>query len=92
MWLIPVSYTHLLKSFFAQDKAPNVYTFHENGTVYGAVQKDNKTHIVNIRCPHMGCILNYNEVEETWDCPCHGSRFNYDGSILKGPADHKRCV
>ena len=38
------------------------------------------------RCTHMGCALNYNKVDEIWECPCHGSVFNKDGKILKGPA------
>ncbi|WP_338497993.1 FAD-dependent oxidoreductase [Streptomyces sp. SJL17-4] len=38
------------------------------------------------RCTHMGCELGFNEAEETWECPCHGSRFAADGSVLQGPA------
>jgi glycine/D-amino acid oxidase-like deaminating enzyme/nitrite reductase/ring-hydroxylating ferredoxin subunit len=51
----------------------------ENGDVY----------IVNTTCTHMGCELNWNAAERTWDCPCHGSRFNYDGTIVEGPAVHE---
>lgn len=43
-------------------------------------------HIVDITCTHMGCELSWNTAERSWDCPCHGSRFNYDGKILEGPA------
>lgn len=39
------------------------------------------------RCPHMGCALKYNEQEHSWDCPCHGSRFTRDGTVLDGPAN-----
>ncbi|MBD5153907.1 MAG: FAD-dependent oxidoreductase [Oscillibacter sp.] len=39
------------------------------------------------RCPHMGCALKYNAQEHTWDCPCHGSRFTEDGTVLDGPAN-----
>ena len=43
------------------------------------------------RCPHMGCALKYNAVEHSWDCPCHGSRFGEDGSLIDNPAtDDKR--
>jgi len=38
------------------------------------------------RCTHMGCKLKWNKHEKSWDCPCHGSRFNKDGKILDGPA------
>ncbi|MFI6417421.1 FAD-dependent oxidoreductase [Streptomyces sp. NPDC050842] len=38
------------------------------------------------RCTHMGCELGFNEAEETWECPCHGSRFARDGAVLQGPA------
>ena len=34
----------------------------------------------------MGCELRFNSAEKSWDCPCHGSRFNYKGEILNGPA------
>lgn len=44
------------------------------------------------RCPHMGCALKYNPQERSWDCPCHGSRFEEDGRLITGPAtdDKKR--
>ncbi len=38
------------------------------------------------RCPHMGCALKYNAAEHSWDCPCHGSRFAEDGSLIDNPA------
>lgn len=38
------------------------------------------------RCPHMGCALKYNAQEHSWDCPCHGSRFGEDGTLLDNPA------
>ena len=40
------------------------------------------------RCPHMGCALKYNAAEHSWDCPCHGSRFGEDGTIIYTPATY----
>ena len=38
------------------------------------------------RCPHLGCALKWNKAEHTWDCPCHGSRFEKDGKLIDNPA------
>lgn len=38
------------------------------------------------RCPHLGCALKWNSCEHTWDCPCHGSRFEEDGKLIDNPA------
>ncbi len=43
-------------------------------------------HTVSAVCPHLGCILAWNSAEKSWDCPCHGSRFECDGAVLHGPA------
>ena len=48
---------------------------------------DDKKHIVYRKCPHAGCKLLFNEVEKTWDCPCHGSRFNIDGKCICSPSN-----
>lgn len=48
--------------------------------------EQDEVYVVDIRCPHMGCICDFNAVDRTWDCPCHGSRFSYRGEIIKGPA------
>jgi glycine/D-amino acid oxidase-like deaminating enzyme/nitrite reductase/ring-hydroxylating ferredoxin subunit len=41
---------------------------------------------VSLRCTHMGCLVRFNAAERSWDCPCHGSRFAVDGTVLEGPA------
>lgn len=48
--------------------------------------EEGKLHIVNTTCTHMGCELKWNKAERSWDCPCHGSRFTYQGNIIQGPA------
>lgn len=58
-----------------------------NGIIYG-VYKDieGKEHKVKLICPHMKCSLVFNNKEKTWDCPCHGSRFDIDGNIIETPS------
>jgi glycine/D-amino acid oxidase-like deaminating enzyme/nitrite reductase/ring-hydroxylating ferredoxin subunit len=43
-------------------------------------------HAVSARCTHLGCIVQFNNAERSWDCPCHSSRFDLDGRVLNGPA------
>jgi len=48
--------------------------------------EQNLLHVVSTKCQHMGCQLACNPEERSWDCPCHGSRFDIDGEVISGPA------
>lgn len=49
-------------------------------------RRDGKLFLVKPICTHMGCVLSWNSEESSWDCPCHGSRFDYAGRLLNTPA------
>lgn len=55
-----------------------------------AIHKDNLGNLTALSaiCPHMGCTVHWNTAEKTWDCPCHGSRFDTSGCVIEGPAFH----
>jgi glycine/D-amino acid oxidase-like deaminating enzyme/nitrite reductase/ring-hydroxylating ferredoxin subunit len=59
-----------------------------DGVKLVAVYRDNDGvfHEHSAACTHLGCVVQWNEVESSWDCPCHGSRFAPDGVVLNGPA------
>jgi glycine/D-amino acid oxidase-like deaminating enzyme/nitrite reductase/ring-hydroxylating ferredoxin subunit len=58
-----------------------------NGSTVGAYRDARGgLHAVSATCTHLGCRLKWNPAETSWDCPCHGSRFDYDGKVLEGPA------
>lgn len=57
-----------------------------NGKSVGIYYDGKKEHIVFNKCPHLGCSLIFNEVEKTWECPCHASIFDIDGNCIKGPS------
>lgn len=58
----------------------------KNVAIY--TDENNQEHIVYNLCPHLKCSLLFNEIEKTWDCPCHGSRFDIDGNCLEGPSNY----
>ena len=53
-----------------------------------AAYKDEKGNlfILSPKCMHRGCTVKWNSAEKTWDCPCHGSRYKFDGTVIHGPA------
>ncbi len=50
------------------------------------IDEENNRHFLKILCPHLKCHLIFNNQEKTWDCPCHGSRFDLDGNLITGPS------
>lgn len=54
-----------------------------------AVYRDDEgvVHTLSARCPHLDCMVHWNTLEHSWDCPCHGSRFDAYGHVLNGPAN-----
>jgi Rieske Fe-S protein len=63
------------------DNAPGELAF--GGYV---VKVDQQIHVFAQNCPHLGCSINFNASAKTFDCPCHGSRFHLNGTVLHGPA------
>jgi glycine/D-amino acid oxidase-like deaminating enzyme/nitrite reductase/ring-hydroxylating ferredoxin subunit len=57
--------------------------------VAGYRDEDGTLVAVSPTCTHLGCQVNWNRAERSWDCPCHGSRFAPDGAVLQGPAVHR---
>lgn len=57
-----------------------------NGNKVAAYRNEQgELHAVSATCTHLGCIVNWNSAEKSWDCPCHGGRYSYDGKVLHGP-------
>jgi nitrite reductase/ring-hydroxylating ferredoxin subunit len=55
-----------------------------------AVYRDSEgdLHRYTATCSHMGCVVGWNDIEKSWDCPCHGSRYDAHGRVINGPASH----
>jgi glycine/D-amino acid oxidase-like deaminating enzyme/nitrite reductase/ring-hydroxylating ferredoxin subunit len=66
---------------------PGEAAYLRGGGVWAAYRDpDGDAHVVSAACTHHGCLVCFNDVETTWECPCHGSRFSVDGAVLQGPA------
>jgi len=75
------------KLFIENNPDNRVKVVEVEGIKYGIyTDEKNIEHKVLNTCPHLKCSLIFNDTDKTWDCPCHGSRFNINGSIVKGPS------
>jgi Rieske Fe-S protein len=55
------------------------------GEKAAAYRDESGIHAVSPACTHLGCHVNWNNAERTWDCPCHGSRYTVDGEVIHSP-------
>jgi Rieske Fe-S protein len=67
-----------------QDEAKVLNIDHKKIAAYE--DQNGQIHAISAVCTHMGCTIEWNKKEKTWDCPCHGSRYNFDGQVIQGPA------
>lgn len=80
-----LEYTNDLVSELATDEATVTRIKGKRTGVYK--DQDDKLHMVDTTCTHLGCEVEWNSGDRTWDCPCHGSRFSYTGHVVEGPAE-----
>jgi Rieske Fe-S protein len=68
--------------------APGEGAIIRRGVSKVAVSRDDTGALVerSAFCTHLGCVVRWNSAEKSWDCPCHGSRFHWDGHVVNGPA------
>ena len=66
-------------------KKTNGSTIQFQNKTFGYYENKDYKYIIDIHCPHLGCILQYNSNTQTWDCPCHASSFSQEGTRIAGP-------
>ena len=73
---------------YAADLKPGEGGMISSGLKKIAIYRDinNRLHTFNAACPHLGCVVQWNAEEKTFDCPCHGSRFTNEGIVINGPS------
>jgi Rieske Fe-S protein len=74
------------KSFEALGRGEAAILKIDGESVAALRDEQGTVHALSAVCSHMGCIVGWNEIDRTWDCPCHGSRFELSGQVLAGPA------
>ncbi|WP_152981608.1 FAD-dependent oxidoreductase, partial [Hymenobacter sp. AT01-02] len=89
---VAAEYTELLTGGdvkTAEEVAPGTGAVLRRGPTKVAVYRDEQgqAHECSAICPHLGCVVHWNSLEKSWDCPCHGSRFTALGELLSGPAN-----
>ncbi|WP_294200947.1 FAD-dependent oxidoreductase [uncultured Chryseobacterium sp.] len=86
---------HFIKDKLFKEKITSLHEINEGeakvvkyeGDSYALYKEaTGKVHLVKSTCPHAKCEVRWNSAELSWDCPCHGSRFNINGKILTGPS------
>lgn len=79
--------THISEKIFADLKNDTGHVLEYKGQKIG-IYKDANSNFFAVKpiCTHLGCLLSWNNLDKTWDCPCHGSRFDYMGHQLYNPA------
>ncbi|OIJ11586.1 (2Fe-2S)-binding protein [Anaerobacillus arseniciselenatis] len=89
-----VAYQFVKGKFSMDDKHPEDIANGEGAYVKMNSQKcgayrdeDGELHVVDATCRHLGCEVEWNDGEKSWDCPCHGSRYSIDGDIIEGPTE-----
>ena len=72
---------------FSEIKNGEGKTLEKDGEKIAAYRDEQgELHLISAVCTHLKCIVNWNNAEKSWDCPCHGSRFTYEGKVIEGPA------
>ncbi|MCY7309148.1 MAG: FAD-dependent oxidoreductase [Chitinophagaceae bacterium] len=87
--------SHLIGGTFSKEKLDTLVELahgeakvvkYEGHTLALYKDEEGQLHAVNSACTHIKCTVGWNTAEKSWDCPCHGSRFSYDGMVLTAPA------
>ena len=76
------------ESISVEDLAPGEGAIIQKGLIKIAAYRDESGHLAchSATCPHLGCVVQWNTAEKSFDCPCHGSRFTAGGKVIAGPA------